>query len=132
MRSMMCEEVEPISLGAEMLDIWSSAMQRNIAQRSDPAVAARIVDFHYRQVVQNPIEVARIVYERLGKELSLDAVSAMNGWEDSNPQYKYGRVESSLEQFGLNQGTVDAAFNSYLEQVAQQSLLAEPLMNRRF
>jgi hypothetical protein len=132
MRSMMCEEVEPISLGAEMLDIWSSAMQRNVAQRSDPAVAARIVDFHYRQVVQEPIEVARIVYECLGKELSVDAVSAMNGWEDSNPQYKYGRVEYSLEQFGLDQGTVDAAFNSYLDQVAQQSLLAEPLTKRRF
>lgn len=123
MRNMMCDHVDPVALGAEMLSMWSTAMSRNVIQRENPTIGHRIIDVHYRQVVDDPLSVAETVYARLGKSLSTAAMSKMREWENCNPQYKYGRVEYSLGQFGLDKAAVEAAFDSYYEQITQQLAL---------
>lgn len=130
MRAMMCDEVDPVALGVEMLDVWSTAMERDIIQRRDPAVAQRIVDVGYRQLIHDPISIAETVYGLLGKPLSSEMMSAMEGRDRASRRYKHKDATKALGAFGLNRAAVEKAFHNYFESEAGQRFIDEPLSSR--
>jgi hypothetical protein len=67
----------------------------------------RVYDVAYSDLVRDPIASVRGIYGHLGRPLTEAACEAMQTWLAANPQGKHGRHRYSLEQFGLDEGTVD-------------------------
>jgi hypothetical protein len=74
----------------------------------------RIVDFHYADIMRDPMATIRKLYADLGDTLSTEAESAMQAWLDDNPQGKFGKHEYDLAQYGLSVETLMPRFERYL------------------
>ena len=81
----------------------------------------RIIDVHYSQLMQNPIETMRELYKTMGDEFTAEAESGMQTWVDDNPQNKFGRHEYKLAQYGLSEAKVRKAFERYQDRYDVES-----------
>jgi LPS sulfotransferase NodH len=83
------------------------------AYRARAAHPGRVYDIAYRDLVRDPIAAVRGIYGHFGLPPSGTAEESMRAWLAANPQGKHGRHRYSLEQFGLDKGSVDRLFPSY-------------------
>ncbi len=74
----------------------------------------RLGDVFYAQLIANPIDEMRKVYEYLGDEFTPEAESGMRVWLEKNPQGKYGKHTYTLEQFGLSKEFLEPYYADYL------------------
>jgi hypothetical protein len=74
------------------------------------------VDVQYSDLVKNPMEVVKRIYDAIGVELSDDAVARMRSFLNDNSQNKFGRHRYSLEEFGLDAQRIREGFAAYIEQ----------------
>jgi hypothetical protein len=74
----------------------------------------RIIDVHYADLMRQPIETMRKLYESLGDEFTPAAEAGMRAWLADNPQDKFGRHEYKLARFGLTEQGVRQMFERYL------------------
>lgn len=74
----------------------------------------RVIDVHYADLMTQPIEAMRKLYQALGDEFTAEAEAGMQAWLDDNPQDKFGKHEYNLTKFGLSEATVRPAFERYL------------------
>ena len=73
-----------------------------------------MVDVHYAELMNNPIETMRKLYAGLGDEFTPEAEAAMQQWLDDNPQGKFGKHEYKLDQYGLSLDKLEPVFERYL------------------
>jgi hypothetical protein len=83
------------------------------ALQARAAHPGRVYDVAYRDLVRDPITALRGIYGHFGLPLSGTAEEAMRVWLVAHPQGKHGRHRYSLEQFGLDKGTIDRLFPDY-------------------
>jgi hypothetical protein len=107
--------VDPRKVGPVMLELWSAEMLKGLEQRDRLGDDPRIVDIYYDDIVANPIDVIRRIYDQHGRTLTPEAEKAFVGWERDNPQHKFGKHSYSLESCGLTEDQVRAAFVPYIE-----------------
>ncbi len=94
---------------------WQAAQHAERAMDARDAIGEdRIIDFHYADMMRDPLGEVRKLYIALGDELTPDAQAAMQAWLDDNPQDKFGRHEYKLAQFGLEKKDLDKLFERYL------------------
>lgn len=74
----------------------------------------RIHDFHYADLMRDPIGSMRRLYAQLGDELTEETEQGMRAWLDANPQGRHGKHSYSLEQYGLTAAQVRPYFEDYL------------------
>ena len=74
----------------------------------------RIVDFHYADIIRDPLGAIRQLYADLGDDFSAEAEAAMQAWLDDNPQGKFGKHEYALAQYGLSVDALTPRFERYL------------------
>lgn len=74
----------------------------------------KIIDVHYAELTQNPIETMKKLYAQLGDEWTPEAEAGIQGWLDVNPQNKFGRHEYKLAQYGLSKEQLEPLFERYL------------------
>lgn len=116
MRMVCSDAVDPIRLGRQQLGAWKKLLDRCIETRERrPDVDARIVDLQFDEIVGDPMGCVGRIYEHFGLELSPEAEKRMRAFVDDNPREKHGVHRYGLESFGLDQESVDAAFEQYLE-----------------
>lgn len=75
----------------------------------------RFFDLHYSELMDDPIDTMRRLYEWSGGSLSDSTASAMAGWLEENPQHKLGRSEYTLGEYGLSTDELAPVFGDYLE-----------------
>jgi len=98
---------------------WQAAQHaRRIMEARDTLGEDRIIDVHYADLVNDPVETMRGLYATLGDEFTGAAESGMRTWLDDNPQDKFGRHEYQLAQYGLDPGSVESQFEFYLSRYA--------------
>ena len=107
--------VDPRKVGPVMLDLWSQEMVKGLEQRRRLGDDPRIVDVYYDDIVANPLEVIRSIYDQHGRILTSEAEKAFIGWEQDNPQHKFGKHQYTLESCGLTEEQVHTAFAPYAE-----------------
>jgi hypothetical protein len=76
--------------------------------------AGRIIDVHYADLMRQPVETMRRLYQSLGDPFTEAAESGMRAWLADNPQDKFGRHEYKLAQFGLSPQQLERMFERYL------------------
>ncbi len=76
----------------------------------------RIIDVHYADMVEDPLESMRALYAALGDDFSAAVEQGMRSWLEDNPQNKFGKHEYKLAQFGLSQERAAPVLERYLAQ----------------
>jgi hypothetical protein len=73
-----------------------------------------VIDIHYADLIDRPMETMERLYAQLGDELTDAARAGMQAWLDDNPQGKFGKHEYKLDEFGLSEKQVRDTFERYL------------------
>lgn len=81
----------------------------------------RVIDVHYGELMRNPIESMRKLYQSLGDDFNEQAESSMSTWLADNPQDKFGRHEYKLGQYGLTPDQLRGMFERYLSRYEVES-----------
>jgi len=105
-------------LGPPLLEGQAASIRAFQAWRAaHPEV--RIVDVHYKQLVADPVATAEALYGQFGIEFTQAAREAMSQFVAG--KNRHGQAQSgvrhtySLEEFGLSEDMVEAAFGDYLD-----------------
>ena len=83
--------------------------------------ASHFYDVQYQDLVTDPIAVVRSIYDYFGHDVKVTMETGMKNWLRANPQHKYGTHRYSLDEFDLDQETIDTQFAAYRERFNVQS-----------
>lgn len=73
-----------------------------------------VLDILYDDLLAQPIDTVRRIYEHFNITWSMDFEQAMLAWLRDNPQGKQGRNTYTLEEFGLERETVERRYEEYI------------------
>lgn len=74
----------------------------------------RVIDVHYDQLMNDPMNTMKRLYADLGDDWTPAAEAGIQGWLDDNPQNKFGKHEYKLAQYGLSLEKLEPMFERYL------------------
>lgn len=112
-RGVVSDEFTPQEIGAEAMRLMDQMLRRSDEALStvDPG---RVVNVHYTDLVRQPIETVRSIYDQLGLNYTDAFEGRMRRWISDNPKNKHGVHKYSLEQFSLSAGQVREVFSDYV------------------
>jgi hypothetical protein len=111
-RSIFSDRVEPREVGAQLADKAVRAVTRAISVR-ERAPAGAFLDVAYADLLADPLEEIRRIYDFLGLALAPATEAAMHAWLAANPQNKRGVHRYQLEDFGLDRAELARRFEPY-------------------
>jgi len=111
-RSAFSDRVDPHEIGAEQLEAWSWALERTMQVR-DTLPADRVIDVHFRDTVERPVETVTAVHEHLGIEVTDAIARGVHDYLAENPRDKHGHHHYDLADFGLDHDQVSERFAAY-------------------
>lgn len=74
---------------------------------------ARFLDVAYANLVADPVEQLRRIYDFLGTELRPATLERMEAFRANNPQHKHGVHRYRLEDFGIKREALSERFEPY-------------------
>jgi hypothetical protein len=77
--------------------------------------SARFLDVHHRQLVQDPMETVRRVYEFLELDLQPSVAQVIADWQQANRSGTHGTHHYTAEQFGLSTEQIRSDYDFYLQ-----------------
>lgn len=72
------------------------------------------VDIDYESLIEDPIKYIKLIYNELDLDYSDDDFAKHQKFLDENSQHKFGKHEYSLEEWGLDEESIENAFDGYL------------------
>ena len=112
LRRPFTNDVDRVAIGRQVSASWVDGAARMI----DAAAADKsILHLHYRQVVEEPMAVVDSLYRHCGAGRSVEGDRRMRTWLQRPSHGRSGRSRYSLEEFGLDEGTLHAQFRRYRE-----------------
>jgi hypothetical protein len=75
----------------------------------------RFFHMYYHEMMRDPMDVMRRIYEWAGDPLTAEAEARMRSWLAGHPQDHYGLNAYSLEQYGLTVEQLEPVFAEYLD-----------------
>jgi hypothetical protein len=76
---------------------------------------AAFFHLHYADLLRDPLECMRSLYDWAGDELSPGVERAMEDWLVSHPQDRFGVRPYALDQFGISREDLEPLFREYLD-----------------
>jgi Sulfotransferase family len=121
-RGLMTDRLDLRRLGAELVEALAVGPERMIAAREnlDPA---RFLDVSYDAMVADPIGTVRDACAHFGYDLTPEYESRAHRYLAENPRHKRGAHRYRLEDFGLDEETVDRHFVAYRAWLAGRGLV---------
>jgi hypothetical protein len=108
------DEVDPLVVGEQCLDLWSWGISKCLADR-DAGLEDRFIDVLYEDTRRDPMGVIATIYDRLGRPFTDEAREAMKRWGDDNRRDKRAVHSYTLEEFGYTREKICEAFAEYRE-----------------
>ena len=109
------DDYDPRRIGRQTLAYWGPEFRRHRAQREALRDRLNIVDAPYRAVLEDAVGVAGAVFERAGMPMTGQTEQALEQWQAENAQHKHGKPTYSMEEFGLDDEAILAAFGTFDE-----------------
>ncbi|MXY27842.1 sulfotransferase [Candidatus Poribacteria bacterium] len=109
------DEYNPQRIGRQTLAYWGPEFRRHRAQREKLQDRLNIVDASYQAVLDNAVGVAAEVLARAGITMTGETETALKQWQAENAQHKHGKSSYSMEEFGLDDNAILAAFGTFDE-----------------
>lgn len=113
LRGLGTDEVDTHALGARAVEIAVELLDRATAARQD--APDRVLDVHYGDLVRDPMAAVRRIYDHFGYECTERAEACMTQWLAEDARRKRHTHRYDLEQFGLDQATIDRLFGAYCD-----------------
>jgi hypothetical protein len=111
LRRAFSEVVDNHAIAADCLQQWSAALDQAMQVRD--RASNRFIDVMYRDLETQPLEVVRLIYQAMGRELAPDVAEKMHRYLTENPKDRSGRHHYSLREFGLDTGWDAEKFEWY-------------------
>lgn len=104
-RGIASDVVDTSEIGRLSLDLFAEANRR--AEKAKQTLDSKqLYDLDYSDLIKNPIETIRSIYNHFDLEMSKDTEDKMQLWLIQNPQNKHGKHRYTLEEFGLTKSDV--------------------------
>jgi hypothetical protein len=113
-RRVRSEDVDPLEVGTEMLDRFSSLTDSALKARQN-LPADSFIDLSFRAIVSDIKAVIAEIYRQAGRPLTGEALAAFDAYESRRPAHHFGRHIYSGERYGLDKARIKAAFAGYYE-----------------
>jgi hypothetical protein len=113
-RSLYEDPVDARAVGRWQLDMLSDMVVGAVATRA-AADPARFYDFHFDDVLSDPVGGVKRMYQHFELELSAEAERRMRAWHASHPQGQHGGHHYTAESFGLSDDEIRERFGPYIE-----------------
>lgn len=112
-RAIYSDSLDLSGIGESFMDTFQVMIDRTrafIGEHGDDA----ILHVQYDELMREPLETVRSVYEHFDEPLSISARSQMAGYMTKNTQGKHGRHIYDLAEFGLTKESVRDRFADYI------------------
>jgi hypothetical protein len=93
---------------------WAK-MSEDVLDLRDRIGDDRFIDIQYQDLTEQPLSVAREVFERLGSPMTEADEAAINKWLVDNKREKWAPHVYDLDTYGLTEETIKADFARYRE-----------------
>lgn len=104
--------------GPVLLQNFSQSMQAHMAWR-DRNKDIEVLDMSFTEICRDSLSSVGKVFDFVGMELTQQHEQGIRAWDSANPRHKEGRAKLSLEEYGLNEFSVNEAFAEYRERFAK-------------
>jgi hypothetical protein len=115
------DHLDPIEIGVEVSQRWSSGLERAMQTRQDGHLDERFLDVRYQDLVRDPMAAVRRIYERFGMTLTGPTLDRMQRFLAAHPKDQHGSHRYSLGSFGLDARDLAPRFKSYCEHFGLES-----------
>jgi hypothetical protein len=116
LRSLASDDTSIPEAAREWADDALVGLDRSVTAREDGTVPAdRVVDVQFAEFMADPFATIRVVYSKLGLELTHDAEARMRAYLHANPQDKYGKHEYTFAETQLDAGELRERARRYQE-----------------
>jgi hypothetical protein len=110
-RRIIDPEFDGRRLGDEFVNSWPQVLDK--ARRLRYERRRPVVDVLYADLVNDPINTVRDIYERLGDRFAPELETGLAAWVNTHPQHAHGVHTYELAEFGLSVRAVRDAFADY-------------------
>jgi hypothetical protein len=109
---LFADNVDPVKIGSFIEKRMAEILNRFCTQREEFG-DRRFMDVRYEDLVSNPINVGKRIFERAGIEFRPETAAAMSGWLTENSKENALPHRYSLDQFSLDADTIRDDFAAY-------------------
>jgi len=122
----------PATMGEHIFNYYTELLPKGLAERAalednnDQGVDPRFVDVSFDELVADPIQQVRSIYDELGLEVTDDYLAAMEAYLEQDAvkrnelkQRAGAPPKPTLKEYGLDAKTVNETFASYHERFLQ-------------
>lgn len=113
-RLMFSDDVDPISIGESMIDIFDRMIARALDYKARHGEGS-IYDLQYDALMRDPLGEMRKLYRHFDEPLTVETEARMSAYLANNPQGKHGRHRYALEDYGLTKSQVREHFREYCQ-----------------
>ncbi len=110
-QTIFSDQVSLEEVGAHWVKKTKHMLSKGIGFR-ETHPAERYTDVRYQQLVSNPMQVIDEIY-RFGDPIPFDIRKKFQETETQNEQYKYGRHQYKIEDFGVDPKSLDELVQMY-------------------
>ena len=111
---MSSDSVDPSRIGRNVMEVWSSYIQRALeARRRHRDAPGQFFDAYFDDIVADPVGLLDRAYTHFGLELTDAARKLMEAFFAANPRGSRGAHRYILEDFDLDQDEIRARFADY-------------------
>ena len=101
-----------------VVDLLHNGMERHMAWREvNPQV--EVLDLSFREICVDSLGTAGKIHDFLELPLTANARRRIESWDQENPRHKHGKLELTLEMYGLEERVINAKFGPYREAFGQ-------------
>ena len=104
---------------------WGEKMLEWLLRRVNGHMAWRdrnpdfeVLDLNFVDICRDSIATAEKIYDFAGMELTEEGKRRIRQWDEDHPRDKHGRIQYSLEKYGLTEERVREAYAPYIERFA--------------
>lgn len=114
-RKIGSDHVDQKVLGDEMLEYWSSSLNRYLDIRKT-LPADRILDIQFQEIIDDVVDVIQRIYAYANLPLKDDAITAFKNHEEHRPDRHWGNYTYSAEDYGYTPEIIANHFSTYCKQ----------------
>jgi len=98
-----------------ILHRWLVPLQRMMQFRAT-LDSTRIFDVQYKNLLTNPINTIKQIYDYFGADPDSNTIDRMEQWLTENQQHKHGKHDYTLTDIGIEPEEIDTLYADYIEQ----------------
>ncbi len=114
-RRLFAKHCDPEDVGVDQMNFWGDILNRCVSDRDELGMDDHLVDVAFADLVKDPMQIVRRIYDRFSLQLDANTVTRMQQFLEENKRHTHGVHKYTLEQFGLNEAMIEERFGHYIE-----------------